>query len=391
MAWYCGTYSCGHNGRVDVVGPYKDREWKIDRHFEGICPECYEKKRKEDRKRENREAAEKSSEMGLPELLGSEKQVAWANTIRIKFAVKFERSINRFKKIPDGSEIMVMYRNSILHSNKNEILNAIDFCLKSKKQSRFWIEKREEDIQEILAEIIKEMRKNDIPEEVREELEEGRVKLTVVPEKENLKSGVVEIEYKENILSAKYIKDQDFMEIVKSLNYKWNGAAWYKKITEYTGTADNRAAELGNKLLSFGFTVKFPNKESKEKAISSDFEIENDRWIKYNSELKKLSIMWNGRNNTLYESAKKLPGAKWGNGCMRVKIEFYKEVEDFADTMGFSISSKARVKIEEYKQKESGFETAEVSIKIKEALSDEERIEKSLKSNGTIIEDLIDD
>lgn len=76
---------------------------------------------------------------------------------------------------------------------------------------------------------------------------------------------------------------------------------------------------------------------------------------------------------------------------MKVNVEFYKEVEDFAEIMGFSISKKAREKIEEYKKKESRFETANVSIKSKEVLSDEERIEKSLKSDGTIIKDLMDE
>ena len=59
--------------------------------------------------------------------------------------------------------------------------------------------------------------------------------------------------------------------------------------------------------------------------------------------------------------------------------------------MGFSISQKTREKIEEYKKKESRFEAANVSVKIKENISDEERLERSLKYDGTIIGDLIDD
>ena len=43
MAWFYGTYCCGHEGRTDIVGPTKDRERKADWHFSGLCPKCYKK------------------------------------------------------------------------------------------------------------------------------------------------------------------------------------------------------------------------------------------------------------------------------------------------------------------------------------------------------------
>jgi predicted Fe-S protein YdhL (DUF1289 family) len=53
-----------------------------------LCPACYAKqqaaKRAEAREAENKAAAEKAGVIGLPELSGSEKQIAWANTIRQK-------------------------------------------------------------------------------------------------------------------------------------------------------------------------------------------------------------------------------------------------------------------------------------------------------------------
>ena len=30
MAWYNGTFSCGHEGKVNIIGKAKDREWKMD-------------------------------------------------------------------------------------------------------------------------------------------------------------------------------------------------------------------------------------------------------------------------------------------------------------------------------------------------------------------------
>lgn len=51
MAKYSGTFSCGHDGRVDVIGPTKNRQWIVDRKFEGLCPECYEKHLLEEREK----------------------------------------------------------------------------------------------------------------------------------------------------------------------------------------------------------------------------------------------------------------------------------------------------------------------------------------------------
>lgn len=413
MAWYYGTYCCGHEGRVNIIGPTKDREWKKERVFSGLCPECYKKKQEDEMRKANLEAAEKSSEMELPELIGTEKQVAWANTLRIKVIESYEQQQEKFDKriekakellrnnekngIPNKyslSDLKLYVRgkdSSYMITSKEELSDAMDYMLKSKTKAEFWIGNRYNSAEfwHFIEEYKEYVAENDIPEDIKQEEIETKESLTVAPETENPKSGVVEITYKDNVLYARYIKDDDFIRIVKDFNYKWEGV-WCKKITEYTGTFENRAAELGNVLLANGFTVQFPNAESKQKAISADFENENNRWIKYNTELEKLAIVWNGRNNTLYESAKKLPGARWGNSSMKVKIEFYKEVEDFAETMGFSISKMAREKIEEYKQKENGFETTRISAKTIENVSDKERIEKSLRSDGTIIKDLID-
>lgn len=54
-----------------------------------VCPECYKKQQIELRKqriaKETEMLKEKTAEIELPELSGSEKQIAWANTIRAKY------------------------------------------------------------------------------------------------------------------------------------------------------------------------------------------------------------------------------------------------------------------------------------------------------------------
>ena len=69
------TYSCGHAGTVELYGKTSERESKI-RWYEttAVCPECYKKQQQE-------AAAETTTKYDLPELEGSEKQVAWAKKL----------------------------------------------------------------------------------------------------------------------------------------------------------------------------------------------------------------------------------------------------------------------------------------------------------------------
>lgn len=68
------TYSCGHAGTVELYGKTSECESKM-RWYEttAVCPECY--------KKQQEEAAETITKYDLPELEGSEKQVAWAKKL----------------------------------------------------------------------------------------------------------------------------------------------------------------------------------------------------------------------------------------------------------------------------------------------------------------------
>lgn len=45
MKYYI-TYSCGHEGCVELFGPNKDRERKLDWYtHSAVCPDCYKEQR----------------------------------------------------------------------------------------------------------------------------------------------------------------------------------------------------------------------------------------------------------------------------------------------------------------------------------------------------------
>ena len=84
-------------------GNSRDRQWRAD-HWSHECDECK-------RKRialENEKNAEKNREEGLPALVGSEKQIAWAETIRAGFIadanIFIQKSEKVYKALSDKNE-----------------------------------------------------------------------------------------------------------------------------------------------------------------------------------------------------------------------------------------------------------------------------------------------
>ena len=75
MAKYTINHICGHSVEIQLFGKYADRERRIAYLETQECDECRKAKA-------NAAAAKAKAERGLPDLTGSEKQVAWANTIR---------------------------------------------------------------------------------------------------------------------------------------------------------------------------------------------------------------------------------------------------------------------------------------------------------------------
>lgn len=381
MTWYYGTFSCGHEGRVNIIGPHKDREWKKERAFEKMCPECWEKHLQEEREKANQEAAEKAKQMELPELMGTPKQIDWANTIRQQFIDKADK-VNK-----DEIKKYSMWED--LHDLKlEEVTPIVDYILKTKTNASYWIDNRNK----VLGLIVRE-RKNAIKteEEILEEkaLDDIKLESTVFPE--NAVTNVAaEIIVKDDKISVKFEKNYDFIDIVKKLGYKWNGI-WERKISNLTGTAEDRAAELGNKLLNAGFPIFILDKVIRSNAVKGIYEPECDRWIMLRTKDKYkgwLAIRWYDGSD-LYNKARKLPGSRWDSRSVVVRVEHHKEVEEFAELYGFEFTENAVKAIEEY---EAAIENVEVVKPIKvDTKEPKDGLKEILNSSTEILDDLRED
>lgn len=78
MAKYTVKHTCGCEHTYNLFGKHTDRDRTITWLEGQVCPSCK-------RAAEEEAAKEITEGMELPELEGSPKQIAWANTIRAKF------------------------------------------------------------------------------------------------------------------------------------------------------------------------------------------------------------------------------------------------------------------------------------------------------------------
>lgn len=387
MAWYYGTFACGCEGRVNIIGPSKDREWKKQRAFSKECDKCYREKLEKARELDNKRALKLAKEMELPELEGTEKQVAWANTIRQSLIDKVASFI--------GKGDLGSFDNEAKQRLKdiNNISVALDYVIDKKVSAEFWINNRESIKWDNIEFIFKDYIKDALPtdEEVQEKIIQQDIELeSIISPKEVIKPGVVEINLvdNDNVVELVYQKDSDFIECVRSLGYRWRGK-WRKNITELTGSYKDRMAEIGNLLLNEGFSIRIYDMEIRQKAISGQFEREQERWIIFNIEEDKLWIKWEYGNNKLYNIINKLPGSKYKNGKMLIDIANYEVIKEFAELYNFKFTKKADEKIKHYIEKMKNVTVVNPS-QIEDKGLKEDGLESILNSSREILDDLLD-
>lgn len=386
MAKYTGIFSCGHEGVVGIIGPQKDRERKKEKAFSKMCPECYAKFLKEERKKANKEAEEKSRVWELPELTGTEKQVAWANTLRIQFIEKIKDKLNHINEVGLDRYDREELRGKDISIKKfklfiQDVDSIVDYVLENKTEAKFFVENRSFNLPIIIS-IFKEIESFKEKEETKDIIDEA----TVVP-KEIKYPGIVEIKYTNTEITTIYEKNEDFRVLVKTLGFSWNNG-WIRTIKERNGSIEDRVVELGSKLLNAGFCILILDENVRNKAINADYEVECKRWILLREKTKKLAINWT-YGSDLYNVARKLPGSKWSSPSVVVDVSHFKELEEFAKLYDFKFTAAARNYIEKYKEEIKNLSTVEI-VNSKEYIQ-KDGLSDILNSSRDILDDLKED
>lgn len=123
---------CGHWGRRDLSGSSRSRERYAESLGEGeLCPDCKREALLKKREAEQAEAVKAAEEKNWPDLLGSEKQIAWATTIRVQV-------VNG-----DKDNYCFIYKDKVYKLKREAVSGIVGSVLvKEKIDSRFWIDNR---------------------------------------------------------------------------------------------------------------------------------------------------------------------------------------------------------------------------------------------------------
>jgi len=143
MAKHTITHTCGHQIVHNLSGKSGFRQWKKNQLESEICAECWKAARAE-------VAAAKTADAGLVELGGTEKQIAWANTIRLEKLAEIDKMVAEIKAVP-ASATEKGQRNM---AKLDEVVAAI----RGKESARWWIDARYEDGRRILSETARQMK-----------------------------------------------------------------------------------------------------------------------------------------------------------------------------------------------------------------------------------------
>ncbi|MBU5669472.1 hypothetical protein KQI68_06425 [Peptoniphilus sp. MSJ-1] len=396
-----GIFKCGHKGTIKQGGYTRDYAESIaSKEFkDNVCPDCIEKEKQAQYKKEADIAEENAKKLGFPDLEGTDKQVQWALNIRKELSEKAQNIIDNAED-KELRYLKQIYKDYFYEDDDSlkirvDLRESLEELLKEKTSSTFFINynwKIKNLNTEAIIVITKDFLpkiKNKIEKEKEEKAREEELKRdqTIHPENYNETDILIKADDYIKIRTPQY---KVAMVTIREYGYKWDNPYWVKKITQFTEATEDRIAEIANKLLAEGYGVRFMidnYKRVQDLAINGYFKQENTRWIFYNSKFELLQIVLNWEDD-LYEEAKRIPDARWLKGTgMLVPLKSYKEVLDFADLYDYKISPAAK---EEIEIKMNEIEKTKINVVEKEQFDKNKKLKEILNSKSDLLDDLKD-
>lgn len=373
------------------------------------CYECEEKIRAE----ENARCAEEAKEMGLPALNGSQKQVAWAEKIRMDMMKDMESAFKMYmeridKRKEEGKDPAKAIRNAKMCDVVRK------YILENYTSASWWIDSRKEHAINLINEVYtKKKPEFDIIIDTAptdsvmadETLSDEKsvmpkdASIVVMPEQPTKDVARVYVDSRDNLRAAYPAKDDKFREICKAYSMRWDAdaRAWTRALNEFTGNADDRQADLVNRLLRNGFPVQCATQAIADKATAAEFEPEHTRWIKINPENK---LVWEPQSRDEFYTALKIPGSHGKEyyrrdekyGKITVAVHLHAAVEEYAELYGYKLSSGSKKAIADFEAGLTGVQTVStVAAPQKPAQPNpSEKLHEILESSSDVLPDLED-
>lgn len=370
------SFNCAECGApVTIVGRNRseaDRKAEWHEQQEHICQECENKHRAE----ENAKAAQTNKKTGLPALTGSEKQVAWAETIRkdkleraekIGELVALAQSESHLEALDaDGrAKIKEEFSGLLescseaerydLHRAFGEALRAIGTAeryqaflaaLRGKIRASWWIDNRDTRLSAIITSLrddIDAAMSEAMPtsEEQKAIITEAQQEAMLKPAGEPNSAQIADISLIGKQLRVAFPeKNETLRLLMRGCGFTWEEKFWARGMGITTGNPIDRMAETAHRILGAGFMVRLHDEDARAKAISGEFEPEQTRWI-----TKQVGGSYDGwcrigwpKSDDLYAPAKRILGARYKDGNVYCPPGSILEVEDFAGRYGFAMS-----------------------------------------------------
>lgn len=372
MTTYTGICRCGHEGTIRIRRGQEDfkTQEEVEKAFsETLCKKCrYELKKRQEAEC-NEYIKDNFKALELPVLEGTEKQIAWASTIRQEMLIIWEKHLIEDFIRPASllSDIKTYGPAFDEKGNGHKVADMLDKIIKDSTD----VEKKRL-VADLFVSVLKTIRKASIYIDIetgstrvsiRGLLYKAFIELNINDNKEPkeviispenaIDERIVNIYSKDNTIYCESYADMDVKSICKANHYIWSphSVAWYRNInTRVSGTIDDRKIELANKILKAGYIIRIDNPTLKEKIINGEYTAEHRRWI---GECEgKLIVVFDFKDHPEINKAfNGIKGCVWERNikCLQLPAEMYLQVQDLAEIYDFKYNDKALELIERVK------------------------------------------
>lgn len=361
MGKYMVMHSCGHTVEHALFGKMKDREWRIERLQEQLCPDCYKAAC------EAKDASERA-ERGFVPLKGSEKQTQWADKIRLGRARDMDREDIRH------STLVLNHVEEADYEHAVEWLAEIDMA-------SWWIDHRDDPIHMLIPAIIAH-HWAECSTEAKEAKAERFLKTA-----DCTSNTVVDVYAKDSDVCTKSDYDEKLIKFLKGLGFSWNpeDRIWQIGAATAFRSVDDAIADYANQLLNAGFPVMVAP-ELHESVIHATFKVVPEKWINY---WKKGLIINTTEGQAVKQGVKCIPGARiYEDGSCYAPLSSRDEVIEFAKMNGFVISECAMREMDKYAKR---FDVVDVAKAKLEKQAGTDVLEEILSSSRDVLDDLRDE
>lgn len=307
-------YKCGHDSALEDDTKY---QWKISTVERSLCPEC--------------EREVNSLDENMPELTGSEKQIAWAVNIRARHATRWRHA--NFDARP---------------------------LIEERTSAKWWIETRY-DTDTYFSREVDRLRRQEM-DRADMELDWAAIKeqhdSLIRPDGEPVTSVFVLVaayDWGARVKSPRFV--EPLADIVKQYGFRWEKeeSAWELSQPLCGGDYGDRAAEAGRALLDAGIPIECHDEEVRRKIAQKDWFERAPKWVAYFPKQGELAI-YSDDDKSILKEALKISRARnfTRSGYVVVPVASADQVADFADQFDLVISAAAKEILDKFNEEVLG-------------------------------------